>query len=277
MTAEEKARLVALRAKGAVLTDEEKAELEALAVKEAAEKKAEEDKTYGEAYVKELRNEAAKYRTKMKEFEAKLASFDGVDPEEHRRLKEAQEALEHERLTKAGDFEKIRQKLVDEHTKELGKEKEKMTGLELEINRLKNELQQTIIRNEIANAASVAKALNPRLVELAVAPFVKVEEVDGVGKVIKVVEADGTPRQNLKTGKPLSIIELMEEMKQSEEYAMLFSGGTSGASSNTTHSFNNTSIKNPWKKESFNLTLQGQIVKTSPELAARLKAEAGVA
>lgn len=33
---------------------------------------------------------------------------------------------------------------------------------------------------------------------------------------------------------------------------------------------------NPWKKESFNLSRQGQILRESPELAERLKAEAGV-
>ncbi len=32
---------------------------------------------------------------------------------------------------------------------------------------------------------------------------------------------------------------------------------------------------NPWKKETFNLTKQGEIVREDPELAARLKAEAG--
>ena len=35
-------------------------------------------------------------------------------------------------------------------------------------------------------------------------------------------------------------------------------------------------VPNPWKKESFNLTKQGQILKTDPELAVKLKAEAGV-
>lgn len=35
-------------------------------------------------------------------------------------------------------------------------------------------------------------------------------------------------------------------------------------------------IPNPWKKESFNLTKQGHILKTDPELAAKLMAEAGV-
>ena len=35
-------------------------------------------------------------------------------------------------------------------------------------------------------------------------------------------------------------------------------------------------VPNPWKKESFNLTKQGHILKTDPELAEKLKAEAGV-
>jgi len=273
MTEAEKKRLTELKAKGEP-TDEEKAELKALEAKAAADNGAG-DKSYGEAYVKELRSEAAKYRTKMKEFETRLAQFDGFDIDEYHRLKDAQEALEHDKLTKAGEFDKLRQKLVDEHTKELGKEKERTAALEVEVENLKKELQQTIIRNEIASAASVAKALNPKLVEMAVMSQVRIEEIDGVGKVIRVIEPDGTPRINIKTGKPLTILELMEDMRQSEEYAMLFAGGVSGAGSKTTHSFGGSNIKNPWKKDTFNLTLQAQIVRQSPELAAKLKTEAG--
>jgi len=275
MTAEEKARLAALRAKGATITEEEKAELDALVAKEAAEGGSD-DKTYGEDYVKTLRSESAKYRTQKKELEAKLAAFDGIDPEEYRKLKEAQEALEREKLTKEGDFEKLRTKLVEEHQKELSKATEKQSALEVEIAQLKSELQKTIICNEIANAASVAKALNPKLVEMAVMSQVKIEEIDGVGKAIRVIDGDGTHRVNIKTGKPMTILELMEEMKQSEEYAMLFAGGNAGAGSKTTYAFNGSNIKNPWKKETFNLTLQAQILRTNRELANRLKAEAGI-
>ena len=35
-------------------------------------------------------------------------------------------------------------------------------------------------------------------------------------------------------------------------------------------------VPNPWKKESFNLTKQGEITKTDPDLAAKLRAQAGV-
>lgn len=39
---------------------------------------------------------------------------------------------------------------------------------------------------------------------------------------------------------------------------------------------NGQATTNPWKAGSFNLTQQGQIIRTNPELAKRLKAEAGV-
>lgn len=38
----------------------------------------------------------------------------------------------------------------------------------------------------------------------------------------------------------------------------------------------NSGIQNPWRKETFNLTLQGKILKENPALAQKLMAEAGV-
>jgi hypothetical protein len=56
---------------------------------------------------------------------------------------------------------------------------------------------------------------------------------------------------------------------------------TSGHGSGGDHKgkliFRGNPITNPWKKDTRNLTLQGQITKEDPELAARLKKEAGVA
>jgi hypothetical protein len=55
------------------------------------------------------------------------------------------------------------------------------------------------------------------------------------------------------------------------------SGSGSGRKPNVNETFKGAKITNPWKKESFNLTLQGRITKDEPELAARLKKEAGIA
>jgi hypothetical protein len=80
---------------------------------------------------------------------------------------------------------------------------------------------------------------------------------------------------DLKTGKPLTVPQLLEEMRLSPDYAHLFAGGKAGSGSGTTL-FNGERVDNPWKKESFNLTLQGKILRENPTLANRLKQEAGV-
>jgi hypothetical protein len=73
----------------------------------------------------------------------------------------------------------------------------------------------------------------------------------------------------------MTIAQLLNEMKQSEQFAHEFAGASVGANSGTI-AFNGANVKNPWKKETHNLTLQGKIVQENPTLAKRLKAEAGV-
>lgn len=55
---------------------------------------------------------------------------------------------------------------------------------------------------------------------------------------------------------------LVERIKRSPDTAHLFGS--------TTH---NVQV-NPWRKESFNLTMQGELTKSNPSLAAQLKSEA---
>lgn len=269
MTEAERKRLEALKAK-AELTDDEKKELEALEAKAAAA----DDKTYGEAYVKELRKESGKYRTRAKELEESLAKFDGMDPEEYRRLKDAAAEAEKARLTKEGDFEKLRQQLVADFDKDKAKLATQLAEKDTAYAALESELNRTIMAHEISIQASMAKAINPKLVEMVIMQTAKVEKTEDGRRVIKILDGKGEPRVDLKTGEPFKIGQLLEEMKQTEEFAHLFAGGKPGAGSGTVN-VGGRRIANPWKKESFNLSEQGRIYKENPELANRLKAEAG--
>lgn len=268
MTPEERAELEALKAKSDLST-EEKARLEALLQKEKGS-----DKQYSEDYVKELRQEAAKYRTKAKETEALLAKFDGIDPEQIKQILEDKKASEQKKLEEKGEFEKLRQQMKEQFDKDLQAERERQAALEADKKALEYELNNTMVENQVTAAAAAAKAINTKVVEMIAKQSLKVKVEDG-RKIVEVVDAKGDVRFDIRTGKPLTVTQLLEEMKQSEEYAHLFAGAKVGGGSGST-TFNGQRIENPWKKETLNLTMQGKIVRDNPELAKRLKAEAGV-
>lgn len=52
--------------------------------------------------------------------------------------------------------------------------------------------------------------------------------------------------------------------------------GSGGDPAKRMNTFQGKSVTNPWKKDTFNLTLQGQITAGDPDMAKRLKTEAGI-
>ena len=277
LTDAEKRELDALQAK-AELSDEEKARLEVLKAKAKEDPPGGNDeKVFSEAYVKGLRTESAKYRTKAREAEEKLARFDGIDPAEHLKLLELKKQQETQKLEEEGQWEKLKAQLVESHTKEQEKFEAERVAFNNQIKGLEAELSNTILGHEIAVAAGTAQAINPKLVEITLKSMnmATVEQGEDGTRVIKVLNDDGeTARIDPQTGDPMTVLQLLEDMKQSKEYAHLFAGGKPGAGSNTNF-FRDGQIENPWKTETRNLTKQAEILKADPALAKRLRAEAG--
>ena len=71
----------------------------------------------------------------------------------------------------------------------------------------------------------------------------------------------------------LGIDEQLKELQQSDPYLFGDSGKVGGGTNPP--GAGNPEV-NPWKPETFNLTLQGKILREDPAKAARMKAEAGV-
>jgi hypothetical protein len=75
--------------------------------------------------------------------------------------------------------------------------------------------------------------------------------------------------------KLLGLDEQLKELQKSDAY--LFGDSTPGkVGSGTNPPGAGNAEVNPWKKETFNLTLQGQILREDPAKATRMKAEAGI-
>ena len=78
-----------------------------------------------------------------------------------------------------------------------------------------------------------------------------------------------------KEGKPIGIEDMLKPMKEDKTQSHLFQSGKNGTEYNPAGGGNYTG-KNPFAKETFNLTEQGKLFKENPAQAKELAAAAGV-
>lgn len=135
----------------------------------------------------------------------------GKSPEEIEELLEAQRKADEEKATKAGEWEKLRAQMNEKHQAELAKKDEALAAMR---RRLEAELVDAKAVAAIAAAKGVPELLLPH-----VQRHVKVDDDFNV----LVVDAKGDPRVNSK-GEPLTIADLVSEMRQSDLYGRAFEG-----------------------------------------------------
>lgn len=111
------------------------------------------------------------------------------------------------------NIEKIRAEFVEAHKGEVTKWQNRTKGLE-------GQLYQLLVDQAATSAIAEAKGV-PKLLLPFIRTQVKVEEADGKANVY-VVDAAGDRRYSGVTGQPMSIKELVAEMKGQEEYGRLF-------------------------------------------------------
>lgn len=150
----------------------------------------------------------------------RLRAFEGVDLDEYKNLKKAAEAAERERAERAGDYKAMEDQMKANHAKEV----EKLTG---RIDTLNKALERRLIDADASAAIQEArgsiKGLLPHL-----RPHLKVVEQEGEF-VAQVVDSRGHPRISDGKGTPMTIRDLVEEMRSDADLARLFDGtGSSG-------------------------------------------------
>ncbi len=159
--------------------------------------------------------DAARQATKQAQAWAAL----GKTPEEIAALVEAQRKAEEDKALKGGEFEKLKQQIIDQHKAELGKKDER-------IGALTKSLERRLIDADAVAAIAAAKGV-PELLLPHVRNSVKVIEQDGEFQV-QVVDKAGNPRVNGK-GEFLSIADLVGERRQSAVFGRAFeASGTTG-------------------------------------------------
>lgn len=132
--------------------------------------------------------------------------------------------------------------------------------------------QRAVVKNialhQAEKLAGDAGAINPAVAVLPLEERLRADiSKDGELKVSVADPNTGKTLNNPRTGEPYTPGQFIAMMKASEEHGFLFNDGASPRPSDG-------GVQNPWKAAEFNLTRQCLLVRSNPELARRLKAEA---
>jgi len=194
--------------------------------------------------------------------------FEGIDPEQVRKLAEEKQRLEEAQQIKSGEVDKVVEGRLRTAKTEWDKQFSAVTSERDSLNARLTAIQ--IDQGVITTATK--RGLRPTAIpDITARARTVFRLVDGAPRAY---EADG---QTVRVGKdgimPMTLDEWVEQ--QVAEAPHLFeSNAGGGAVSNGSGGVGNKSVKNPFRKDTWNLTEQMKLQKSDPQLAARLKAAA---
>lgn len=208
--------------------------------------------------LKRKRDELLEAQRKLKE---DLSKFDGIDPEEARTAAERARKGEQDKLGKEEAIEATRRTMQAAFETE----REKFTG---EIAERDSFIRSLLVDNTLSAELDRANVL-PEYREAVKALFEK--------QAPQVVREDGKYRAVFKTDVgDVPISQHVEKWAKSEAAApFIAASGTSGSGAQGSGR-SGSGDGNPWSKDSFNLTKQGELMKSDPAKARRMAAAAGV-
>jgi len=194
-----------------------------------------------------------------------LKRFDGIDPDAIRQLADDKRKLEEAAQIKAGEVDKV---IAARLKVELDKIHAPVVA---ERDALHGRLTAIQIDQAVVSEATKRGLRPTALTDITARARMTFKLVNGVPQAF---EADG---QTARTGKdgvsPMTLAEWVDALVSDAPHLFEANAG-SGAAGSGGGAAGNRSVKNPFRKESFNLTEQMKLQKTDPALAARLKAAA---
>jgi hypothetical protein len=206
-----------------------------------------------------------------KQIETHTSRFEGIDPDEHRRLLEEKRKLE---LQAQGHKPEEIDKIVTERLKTLKADWDKQfAAVTTERDSLNTRLTTIQIDQGVITAAT-KRGLRPTAIPDITARARSVFKL--VNGVPQAFEADGKSVRYGKDGITPMTLEEWVDAQVSDAPHLFESNAGGGAAGNGggAAAGSQRSVKNPFRKETWNITEQMKLQKTDPALAARLKAAA---
>lgn len=154
--------------------------------------------------------ETAKKATQL----AKVYEDLGLSAEEIKALVDGKKKADEDKAKAGGEWDKLKTQLNESHGKVVGEKEARIKALE-------GLIESTLVDGEATKAIAEAKG-NATLLRPHIKQFVRVVEEGGKYQ-IKVVDGKGDPRLNGK-GDPMTVAELVGEMRSSDVYGVAFEG-----------------------------------------------------
>jgi hypothetical protein len=215
----------------------------------------------------EMRNHNIELRKQLEQLNAR---FEGIDPEQVRQLAAEKQRLEEERQLKAGELDKV----VENRVKSLKSDWDKQVAtLTTERDTLTSRLTAIQIDQGIITAAT-KRGLRPTAIpDITARARMVFKLVNGAPRAF---EADGTTVRYGRDGLTPMTLEEWVDAQTSDAPHLFESNAGGGAAGNPAGggTGSNRSVRNPFRKETWNVTEQMKLQKSDPALAARLKAAA---
>jgi len=172
-----------------------------------------------------MRSALEKLKTADKDQREKLRAYEGIDPEEYQKLKEAQDEAARQLAEKDGDVES----LVDQRTKKIREEAEaKQKATDTQLGDLTSLLNKLVVENELT-AAALSAGVQKGAVQTAVLLARASVKRDGDNAV--VYEADGTTERFGSDGERMKPAEFLVELVKDHPYLLEKSSGAGGDNS----------------------------------------------
>ena len=219
-------------------------------------------------------------KTKLEEFRANNITlnnqfaehkkrFEGIDPDEVRKLADEKRKLEEAQQLKGGEIDKVVEGRLRNAKAEWDKQFNAVAAERESLNARLTAIQ--IDQGVIATATK--KGLRPTAIpDITSRARLVFKLVEGAPRAY---EADG---QTVRVGKdgitPLTLDEWVDQQVADAPHLFESSAGGGAAGNGSGGAGGNRSVKNPFRKETWNLTEQMKLQRTDPQLAARLKAAA---
>lgn len=153
-------------------------------------------------------------QSRLKQVERK---YEGIDIDEYRTLKQAQQEAEKEKMMKREQFEELLQKQRSEY--------------ESKLSTLQSELTKTHVDGALLNAAAKHKAVNPEHVANLLRNQVRL----GENNQVEVLDSEGNVRYDTEAGKAYSVEDAVAEFLTANPYFRSAQPQGSGSAGNKTH------------------------------------------